>query len=64
MEPDRKSVTLEFKFSKNYNSIGGAVSLASTVKPDETNEDCFERIFKELDREADTIYGKVKELLG
>ena len=64
MEPDRKSITIEFKFSKNYNSVGGAVSLASTVKPNESNEECFQRILKEVDKESDIIHGLVKEILG
>jgi len=64
MEEDRKSVTVEFKFSKNYNSVGGAVSYSSSKRPDETTNDLFNRIYSEADSDIDALLVSAKKLLG
>ena len=64
MEEDRKSVTVEFKFSKNYNSVGGAVSYSSSKRPDETTNDLFNRIYAEADSDIDALLVNAKKLLG
>ena len=61
---DRKSVTIEFKISKNYNSIGGSVGYSSDRKPGETLDECFERVFKEADKNSDILFDKAQRILN
>jgi len=48
MESDRFSVSLDFKISKNYNSIGGSVSYCSSQKENESTDELFLRIYEEV----------------
>ena len=63
-QPDRQTVSLEFKLSKNYNSFGAAVGFSSDRKDGETDEEFFQRVLNHVDREFDVLYKKADKLLG
>lgn len=63
-EPDRESVSLEFKLSKNYNSAGGSISFSSDRKEGETNEELFLRVYSECEDKINRLLPKAREVLG
>ena len=63
-EPDRQSVTLEFKISKNYNSIGASVGFSSDRKDGETDEVFFNRVRTNVEDKFDALYNKGSAFLG
>ena len=63
-QPDRESVTLEFKFSKNYNSVGAAISFSSDRKEGEDNDQLFNRVYKEAEVRFDQLVSKAEKVLG
>ena len=62
-QPDRESVTLEFKLSKNYNSVGGSVSFSSDKRDGEDNEALYQRLYKEVEDKIDRLISKAKSVL-
>ena len=62
-EPDRQSVTLEFKISKNYNSVGASVGFSSDRKDGEIDEEFFKRVRINVEEKFDVLYDKAKTLL-
>jgi hypothetical protein len=63
-EPDRKSVTLEFKLSKNYNSVGASTGFSSSRCIGETDEQFFQRVYSQCEKEFDILLAKAKKVLG
>ncbi len=63
-QPDRQSVSLEFKLSKNYNSAGGSVSFSSDRKDGESNEELYQRILKEVEEKVDRLTDKARKVLS
>ena len=64
MAEDRISISLDFKLSKNYQTIGGQVGFSSDRKEDETKEDHFKRVYKQVDDMLDAVYEDGKKILG
>ena len=52
---DRITVGLEFKFSKNYNSIGGSIGISSDKGSNESIDDAFVRVYKKANECLDKI---------
>jgi hypothetical protein len=63
-EPDRQSVSIEFKLSKNYNSVGGSVSFASDRKDGEGEEELFQRVYNNVDEKVQRLINKAEKVLG
>ena len=63
-EPDRESVSLEFKLSKNYNSVGGSVSFSSDIRDGESTEELYQRILKEVEEKVDRLIDKARKTLS
>ena len=63
-EPDRQSVSLEFKLSKNYNSAGGSISFSSDKRDGESNEELYQRVYKEVEDKIDRLLPKAESVLG
>jgi len=63
-EPDRQSVSLEFKLSKNYNSVGGSVSFSSDRKEGEDDEQLFKRVYDNVNGKVDRLIAKAEGVLG
>ena len=63
MSADRFKVSLSFKLSKSFNSIGGEVSFESDRKEGETSSEHFYRVFKEADKRIDEIHSYASKLL-
>jgi hypothetical protein len=63
-EPDRQSVSIEFKLSKNYNSVGGSVSFSSDRKDGESDEELFSRIYSNVDEKVQRLINKAEKVLG
>ena len=63
-EPDRESVSLEFKLSKNYNSVGGSVSFSSDRRDGESNEELYKRILLEVEEKVDRLMDKARKVLS
>ena len=59
----RITVGLEFKLSKNYNSIGGTVSVSNEASFNEPTEDLFKRTFSETDKFLDQVKEKAEQYL-
>ena len=63
-EPVRESVSLEFKLSKNYNSVGGSVSFSSDRRDGESNEELYKRILLEVEEKVDRLMDKARKVLS
>jgi hypothetical protein len=63
-QPDRESVSLEFKLSKNYNSAGGSISFSSDRKEGETDEELFQRVYAECEDKVNRLLPKAHQVLG
>jgi len=63
-EPDRQSVSIEFKLSKNYNSVGGSVSFSSDRRDGESDDELFERVYSNADTRVQRLINKAEEVLG
>lgn len=63
-EPDRQSVSIEFKFSKNYNSVGGSVGFASDRRDGESDEELFQRVHDNVDGKIQRLINKAEKVLG
>ena len=63
-QPDRESVSLEFKFSKNYNSVGGSVSFSSDRRDGESTEELYQRILTEVEEKVDRLIDKARKTLS
>ena len=63
-QPDRQSVSLDFKLSKNYNSVGGSVGFSSDRKEGETDEELYNRVYSICERRFDELVDQARKLLG
>ena len=64
VEPDRKSVMLEFKMSKNFNSVGASVGFSSSRFVGESDTEFFDRVYNQCQSEFDRLLDKAKSVLG
>jgi len=53
---DRIRVTIDFKLSKNYNSIGGSMSYESSQKPDEDVDQLNDRVYNYVNDKVEKIF--------
>lgn len=60
---DRMNVSLDFKLSKNYNSIGGQVGFASSRKDKETDEEFFNRVYSTTNSMIEKVYEDANKFL-
>lgn len=63
MENDRIRVSIDFKLSKNYNSVGGSMSYESSSKGEETPDDLFNRVYNFTNDKVEKVFKDAKIVL-
>lgn len=58
------TITREVKLSKNYNSMGTAITFQSEIRENESPDQAYERIVNFVDEKLGDELGSMTEVLG